>query len=109
VREVKKNGDGQIPLFNRLLLECKEISKLVTHSLDEPLTLRQRLRVRWHLFVCVYCRRFQKQVFWIRKILQGKSKPSFEMQELSEAHLSKDARERIKKVLKEKIDADKQS
>ena len=96
-----KNGD-EIPLFNRLLLECQEVSRLVTHSMDEPLTLRQRLRVRWHLLICRYCRNFQKQVFLLRNILRRKSKTTLE-EDKQEIHLSKEAKERITKALREKI------
>lgn len=97
----KKNGDEQIPLFNRILLECQEVSKLITHSMDEPLTLRQRLLVRWHLLVCRYCRRFQKQVFWLRKILRSKSEMMTE-KKVSNVGLSNGAKERIKEALKRK-------
>lgn len=99
----KKNGDEKIPLFNRSLLECQEVSRLITHSMDEPLTLRQRLLVRWHLLVCRYCRRFQKQIFWLRKILQTKSKMTDEVR-TNDVGLSNEAKERIKEVLKRKSD-----
>lgn len=99
----KKNGDEKIPLFNRLLLECQEVSRLITHSMDEPLTLRQRLLVRWHLLVCRYCRKFQKQLFWLRKILQSKSKMTDKVR-TNDVGLSNEAKERIKEVLKRKSD-----
>lgn len=83
------------------MLECRDVSKLVTHSLDEPLTMRQRLRVRWHLFVCRYCRRFQKQVFWLHGVLRQKSESLIE-NETKDVCMSDDAKERLKKALEQK-------
>jgi hypothetical protein len=91
----------RVPLFNRLMLECRDVSKFITHSMDEPLTIRQRLRVRWHLFICPYCRRFQKQVFWLHSVLRQKSETLIE-NETKDVCLSNDAKERIKKVLEKK-------
>lgn len=57
---------------------------------------------------CVYCRRFRRQILWIRKILQDESNRAF-VKEAVEIHLLEDAKVRIKRVLKEKTDANTQS
>jgi hypothetical protein len=88
----------QVPLLNRLMLKCGDVSKLITYSMDEPLTIRQRLHVRWHLFICPYCRRFQKQVFWLRSVLRQKSETLIE-KETTDVRLSNDAKKRLKKAL----------
>ena len=49
------------------MLNCKQTSLLVSQSLDRPLTWRERLAVRTHLLICVYCRRFMQQLKWIRR------------------------------------------
>ncbi|MDX1914835.1 MAG: zf-HC2 domain-containing protein [Methylophilus sp.] len=49
------------------MLNCKQTSQLVSQSLDRNLTLRERLAVRLHLFICKYCRRFQRQLLAMRK------------------------------------------
>ena len=43
------------------MLNCNDISKLISRSLDERLTWRQRLAVRTHLLYCKWCRRFSAQ------------------------------------------------
>ncbi|HEY0907476.1 MAG TPA: zf-HC2 domain-containing protein [Methylophilus sp.] len=49
------------------MLNCKQTSLLVSQSLDRPLTWRERWAVRWHLWICVYCRRFRQQLMLIRQ------------------------------------------
>ena len=101
----EKHVNRRVPLFNRLLLECRDISKLITRSMDEPLTLGQKLRLRWHLLICKYCRRFQRQLFWIQNVLQRRLEMTSE--EIKEVHLSNEAKERIKRALTRNIDLNK--
>ncbi len=49
------------------MLNCKQTSLLVSQSLDRPLTWRERMAVRMHLWICVYCRRFMQQLKLIRQ------------------------------------------
>jgi Putative zinc-finger len=49
------------------VLNCKQTSLLVSQSLDRPLTWRERMAVRMHLWICVYCRRFMQQLKLIRQ------------------------------------------
>ena len=45
---------------------CRDISALVSRSLDERLGTGDRLRVRFHLLVCGACRRFEGQARLLR-------------------------------------------
>jgi len=53
---------------------CKDISELLSDSMEHPLTWRERLAVRGHLLMCRhYCSRFQQlqqQVHFLRKAAQ---------------------------------------
>jgi len=44
------------------MLNCKQASKLVSQSLDRPLSWAERCQLRLHLFICNPCRRFAKQL-----------------------------------------------
>lgn len=44
------------------MLDCKKNSQLLSQSLDRPLTLRERFRLKSHLILCRYCRRFGQQL-----------------------------------------------
>jgi len=46
---------------------CREISKLVSQSMDKQLGWPQRLAVKFHLLICTHCRRFQHQTRFMRK------------------------------------------
>lgn len=87
------------PGLRRLLLECRDVSKLITRSVDEPPSLVERLRVRWHLLTCRFCRRFEKQIFWLHGIFRSSSDPDSPING-DERCLSDEARERIKEALK---------
>ncbi|MDD4913517.1 MAG: zf-HC2 domain-containing protein [Methylococcales bacterium] len=47
---------------------CKDISGLVSESMDRPLTFRERWAVRLHFFMCRSCARFQRQIRFLRKM-----------------------------------------
>lgn len=46
---------------------CREISELVSRSLDEPLGLTARLQVRLHLLFCEGCRRMEQQLRFVQR------------------------------------------
>lgn len=44
------------------MISCKEVSRLVSESLDRPLTLRERFWLRLHLWRCRGCGNFAEQM-----------------------------------------------
>jgi hypothetical protein len=96
---VNKDGEKKRSRLRRLLLECRDISKLITRSVDEPLSFFERLRVYWHLLTCRFCRRFEKQIFWLHDIFRSSSDPDLPISS-DKRCLSEGARERIKETLK---------
>ncbi|MCK4564165.1 MAG: zf-HC2 domain-containing protein [Verrucomicrobia bacterium] len=76
------------------MLTCKEVSKLVSESLEHPLPFRQRMGVRLHLMMCSMCRAYQKQTLLLRAAMR-----TYARHEPSEP-LSEQARQRIKNALK---------
>ncbi len=53
---------------------CKDISYLLSDSMDRPLTWRERWAVRVHLLMCRHCSRFQQQIGFLSKVA-GRYKP----------------------------------
>lgn len=49
---------------------CKEISELVSQSLDRRLGLLERWRLLTHLRVCEACRNFRSQMEFLRKAIR---------------------------------------
>jgi hypothetical protein len=44
------------------MLTCKQASQLISQSLDHPLSLSNRIKLRFHLLICDACSRFRKQM-----------------------------------------------
>lgn len=44
------------------VLTCKQASRLVSARQDRKLGLRERVGLRWHLWLCGDCRRFERQI-----------------------------------------------
>lgn len=79
------------------MLTCRQASQLVSESLDRPLTLSERLRVRLHLFVCTACERFVRQLKLLSnawRSARGGESPA------PVAKLDDSARDRIRERLK---------
>ena len=52
------------------MLDCKQTSQLISQSLDRSLTLRERLSLKLHLFICKYCKQFSQHMQTIRVALK---------------------------------------
>ena len=49
---------------------CREVHELVSQSLDRPLSVTERLRMRVHLMICEACSRFDGQMLLLRQAMQ---------------------------------------
>ncbi len=79
------------------MLTCKDASHLLSERQERPLRLRERWGLRLHLWMCVSCRRFERQLAVIRQAmrsLRGRA-------EAQDAGLTPEARERIRRALAE--------
>ena len=52
------------------LLACKEVSRLLSHAEDRPLTWWQGWRLRMHLSVCDGCTHFAAQIRFLRRAMR---------------------------------------
>ena len=78
---------------------CKEVARLVSESLDRDLSGPERLKLRMHFLMCVLCRRFARQVRFVRDTLR-RHPDRLDGQDLSPPPgLSTEARDRIKRSL----------
>jgi hypothetical protein len=48
------------------VLKCKDASRLHSLAQDRPLTLREKMGLRLHLWICDSCREFSRQLLLIR-------------------------------------------
>jgi len=80
------------------IFSCKKITRLISESMDRELPLYKRMGIRFHLMMCALCRRYEKQLLYIRSILRQSS----EAEDLSCHSMPTDARKRIEEKLNDK-------
>ncbi len=78
---------------------CKEVTRLVSESLDRDLSGPERLALLVHFLMCVLCRRFARQVRFVRDALRRHPDRLEGQDLLSPPGLSTEARDRIKRNL----------
>jgi hypothetical protein len=49
---------------------CQEAIRLQSEALDRPLSWMQRIGLRFHLALCVWCSRYGKQIKFLRTAAQ---------------------------------------
>jgi predicted anti-sigma-YlaC factor YlaD len=81
------------------MLNCKEVSELVSRSLDEELPLGKRVGVRMHLLMCKFCTRYKKQMVLLRELARRYEEKSTEEMIPTLPSLQGEARKRIKDLL----------
>jgi predicted anti-sigma-YlaC factor YlaD len=82
-------------------LPCREISELVSRSLDHELPRAERLAVTLHLLYCKACRRFRRQVLTLKTAMARLASDASCAERAEIPHLAPEARERIKRTLRE--------
>ena len=82
--------------FCSLMPSCRDASRLQSEALDKELSFSKRLGLSLHLLICKWCRRYGKQIRFLRDAAHEHP------ENLSDAvpqKLSSEARERIKQRL----------
>ncbi len=84
-------------------MRCKEIAKLLSEQRDHELTLAQRLMMKFHLSMCVFCRRLASQLKFMERLTEKMGSAADESpivrRDIFGATLSQDAKTRMKNTL----------
>ncbi len=76
---------------------CREVTRLQSAALDHPLSVPRRIGLRLHLLLCKWCRRYGRQLRFLRAAAHEHPDDLTE----SEPHsLSQEARDRMKEKLR---------
>ena len=81
------------------MLRCREISELVSESMERDLPLRQRLQVWMHLMMCRLCWGFARQIRFLRRAAHEHPERLGPDESSPETKLPEGARERIKAAM----------
>ena len=92
----QKVGYAMMRLMARVMPSCKDVSALVSQSMDRRLPLMKRLSIRLHVSMCSLCRRYEKQ---LRLLREGTGHYANPEENAIEESLSPAASERLKKAL----------
>lgn len=79
------------------MLTCHQATQLVSQQHERPLSRRERWGLKVHLWLCINCRRFTRQLQLLRRALRelGRS----EMADQHGPELPPEARQRIRRAL----------
>lgn len=80
-----------------MIPSCKEVSELVSQSLDRKLSLRERLGVRLHVAMCGMCATYRRQIEFMHEAVRQLSRRT-----PRNTTLSDEAKARIKKRIEER-------
>ena len=83
----------------RRLPACRDTVAVISESMERPLTLRERVLLKLHLWVCVWCQWYMEHLLTIRDTLRTQPAEPHEVNFASTPGLSPEARERLKRNL----------
>lgn len=81
------------------MLTCKQASRLVSEHQERALSRQERWGLRLHLWVCISCRRFSRQLGLLRQALRQLARREWSGEHPPE--LPVQARQRIHRALSE--------
>ena len=81
----------------RTLPTCQQTVEKISQSMERSLSLRERIDLKLHLWICVWCQWYFEHLHIIRKTARAKAEEPPEL--ISGAGLSDEARDRIRRRL----------
>ena len=82
------------------MLSCKDVTQLISESMDTSLPIGKRIGMRLHLHMCRFCSRYERQLLLIRETVRGMVATEEKPGESPGETLSEEAKERIRKSLR---------
>ena len=86
------------------MMSCRDVSELVSKSMDERLVRRERWAVKMHLMLCGMCRRYAAQLRFLQQITDRHEACGTENK--CSVKLSDHARQRIKREIDHHVGID---
>src|SRR5688572_29286274 len=83
----------------RRLPACKQTVEVISQSMERPLTLRERVLLKLHLWVCMWCLWYLEHLQTMRDALRAQEDQNDDPDVSTTTRLSDEARERISRSL----------
>ncbi len=83
----------------RKLPSCQLTVEKISQSMERKLTLRERIDLKVHLWICAWCQWYLEHLQIIHDAARAKGAQSPDLDSISGTTLSSEARERIKRKL----------
>jgi putative zinc finger protein len=83
----------------RRLPACKQTVELISQSMERPLTLRERVLLKLHLWVCMWCQWYLEHLQLMRDTMRVQKNENDDAEVSPTTRLSDEARERIRHSL----------
>lgn len=83
----------------RRLPTCQQTVEKISQSMERELTLRERIDLKLHLWICAWCQWYLEHLHIIRDAARAKGAESPDLSSAPSPPLSSEARERIKRKL----------
>jgi hypothetical protein len=77
--------------------KCREVVRLLSQSMEVKLPITTRFKLRAHFLICAWCRRYERQLWTLRKI--ASSVPEH-VDDINPKALSGSVKERLKQALR---------
>lgn len=71
---IRKMKHNMMVFMSKRMLSCEEAGFLISRSCEDKLTIKEKFRLRMHLFTCYLCRRYEKQLAQLNKVVQDYKK-----------------------------------
>jgi hypothetical protein len=81
----------------RTLPTCRQTVDKVSQSMERSLSIRERIELKLHLWICVWCQWYLEHLHLIREAARAKADEPADL--ISTRNLSSEARERIRRRL----------
>ena len=82
------------------MLSCKDVTQLISESMDHSLPIGKRIGMRLHLLMCKFCARYERQLLLICETVSHIAATEEKPGESPGETLSEEAKERIRKSLR---------
>jgi hypothetical protein len=89
-----------VKLIGRYTPKCREMVRILSQSMEEPMPLMMRIKKRIHFLICCWCQRYEEHLHYIRKTALRFPEHA---DEASNVPFPPDAKERIKHKLADQI------